>query len=92
MARPTVDYKHELLDAISNASDLPPESFSPLEHYRRSANLIIKETDPSNKRRQQLRLTKKGEALIQQIEEILYGDQAPELSGQETSQGDDQEL
>jgi hypothetical protein len=38
MARPTVDYKHELLDAISNASDLPPESFSPLEHYRRSAN------------------------------------------------------
>jgi DNA-binding MarR family transcriptional regulator len=55
-------------------------------------DLIIKEQDPSNKRRQQLRLTPKGKALIQQIEEILYGDQAPELSGQETSQGNDQEL
>jgi len=38
MARPTVDYKQELLDAISNSSNLPPESLSPLEHYRRSAN------------------------------------------------------
>lgn len=38
MARPTVDYKQELRDTSSNASDLPAESFSPLEHYRRSAN------------------------------------------------------
>lgn len=55
-------------------------------------DLIIKETDPSNRRRQQLRLTKKGEALIQQIEEILYGNEASELSGENTDQGSDQEL
>lgn len=38
-------------------------------------DLIIKEIDPANKRRQQLRLTAKGRALVHQIEEILYGDQ-----------------
>jgi len=38
MAMPTVDYKQEILNAISNSTDLPSESSSPLEHYRRSAN------------------------------------------------------
>lgn len=38
-------------------------------------DLIIKEKDPANRRRQQLRLSLKGRALIHQIEEILYGDQ-----------------
>ena len=37
-------------------------------------DLIIKEQDPTNKRRQQLRLNAKGKALIKQIEDILYGD------------------
>jgi DNA-binding MarR family transcriptional regulator len=35
--------------------------------------LIVKEADPSNRRRQILRLTPKGERLIHQIEDILYG-------------------
>lgn len=35
---PPVDYKQEILNAISNSTDLPTESSSPLEHYRRSAN------------------------------------------------------
>lgn len=35
--------------------------------------LIIKEDDPSNGRRQQLRLSPKGRQLIQQIKEDLYG-------------------
>lgn len=38
MARPSVDYKQEILDTVSNSGDLPPESSSPWEHYRRSAN------------------------------------------------------
>lgn len=38
MAMPPVDYKQEILNAISNSTDLPSESSSPLEHYRRSAN------------------------------------------------------
>lgn len=37
--------------------------------------LIIKEDDPSNGRRQQLRLSPKGRRLIQQIKEDLYGPQ-----------------
>lgn len=35
--------------------------------------LIIKEDDPSNGRRQQLKLSPKGRQLIQQIKEDLYG-------------------
>jgi hypothetical protein len=38
MAMQPVDYKREILNAISNSTDLPTESSSPLEHYRRSAN------------------------------------------------------
>lgn len=37
-------------------------------------DLIIKEPDPSNKRRSQLKLSPKGKQLIHQIEELLYGD------------------
>ena len=37
MAIPSIDYLQELLDTISNASALPPESFSPWEHYKRSS-------------------------------------------------------
>jgi DNA-binding MarR family transcriptional regulator len=37
-------------------------------------DLIIKEPDPTNRRRQQLKLSPKGEQLIHQIEELLYGD------------------
>lgn len=34
--------------------------------------LIIKEVDPLNRRRQQLRLSPKGEQLIHQIEDLLF--------------------
>lgn len=37
-------------------------------------NLVIKEADPTDKRRQQLKLSPKGELLIKQIKEILYGE------------------
>ncbi len=37
-------------------------------------DLIVKEPDPTNRRRFQLTLTPKGEQLIRQIEELLYGD------------------
>lgn len=55
-------------------------------------NLIIKEDDPSNKRRQQLRLNKRGQRLIDQIKEDLYGIEAPELSRPETPEVQDHEL
>jgi DNA-binding MarR family transcriptional regulator len=35
--------------------------------------LITKTTDPSNRRRQTLRLTPKGEVLMTQLKEMLYG-------------------
>jgi hypothetical protein len=38
MALPPINYKQEILDIVSNSGDLPPESSSPWEHYRRSAN------------------------------------------------------
>ena len=46
-------------------------------HRLRKAGLglIIKEDDPGNGRRQQLRLSPKGRRLIQQIKEDLYGPQ-----------------
>lgn len=37
-------------------------------------DLIIKEVDPNNKRRQTLRLSPKGEQLVKFIEDLLYGD------------------
>jgi DNA-binding MarR family transcriptional regulator len=37
-------------------------------------NLIIKEADPSNRRRTTLRLSSKGKALINRIKDALYGD------------------
>jgi DNA-binding MarR family transcriptional regulator len=55
-------------------------------------NLIIKEQDPTNRRRLQLRLTKRGQRLIDQIKEDLYGIETPELSRPETSEGQDHEL
>jgi DNA-binding MarR family transcriptional regulator len=36
-------------------------------------DLIIKEVDPSNRRRLQLRLSPKGESLVKQIEVLLNG-------------------
>lgn len=36
--------------------------------------LIKKEQDPGNRRRQQLTLTSRGEQLLKQIEDLLYGD------------------
>ena len=36
-------------------------------------DLIIKETDPSNRRRVTLRLSPKGKMLIKQLKEVLYG-------------------
>jgi len=36
-------------------------------------DLIIKEVDPTNKRRVQLRLSPKGKRLIQSIKDDLYG-------------------
>lgn len=38
-------------------------------------DLVIKEADPTNRRRQQLKLSPKGEELVNLIEELLYGDQ-----------------
>ena len=38
-------------------------------------DLIVKEVDPTNRRRQILRLTPKGKQLIHSICETLYGDQ-----------------
>ena len=35
--------------------------------------LIKKEQDPANRRRQQLSLTSRGEQLLKQIEDLLYG-------------------
>jgi DNA-binding MarR family transcriptional regulator len=55
-------------------------------------DLIIKEADPSNKRRQQLRLNKRGQRLIEQIKEDLYGNKTPDVSGQATTEVNDQEL
>lgn len=37
-------------------------------------DLIIKEADPADRRRQLLRLSPKGEQLVQLIEDLLYGD------------------
>jgi DNA-binding MarR family transcriptional regulator len=37
-------------------------------------DLITKEVDPTNRRRQILRLSPKGKQLVQNIEDILYGD------------------
>jgi len=39
---------------------------------KKGLGLIIKEVDPTNKRRQQLRLSAKGKRLIQQIKDDLY--------------------
>lgn len=38
-------------------------------------NLITKEADPTDRRRQILKLTPKGHELVNQLQEILYGDQ-----------------
>lgn len=38
MAMPPIDFKQEVLATVSNVGDLPQESSSPWEHYRRSAN------------------------------------------------------
>ena len=46
--------------------------------------LIIKEDDPSNGRRQQLRLSPKGRRLIQQIKEDLYGPKDSGVTKEET--------
>ena len=54
-------------------------------------NLIIKEPDPDNRRRQQLRLSPKGEQLVKLIEDLLY-DETADVSRQETSESNDQKL
>ena len=38
MAMPPIDFNQAILDTASNSGDLPLESSSPWEHYRRSAN------------------------------------------------------
>lgn len=38
-------------------------------------DLITKEADPINRRRQLLKLTPNGKELVNQLQEILYGDQ-----------------
>ncbi len=54
--------------------------------------LIIKEKDPTNRRKTQLRLTPKGKRLVAQIKEDLYGIETPGVSGQEANESNDQEL
>jgi len=55
-------------------------------------DLIIKEEDPANRRRLQLRLNKRGQRLIEQIKQDLYGNETTELPGQETTESQDHEL
>lgn len=55
-------------------------------------DLIVKEPDPTNRRRTTLRLTPKGKQLIHHIKELLYGNQTPTIPRQETTEGNDQEL
>lgn len=48
------------------------------EHHRLNKpgmGLIKKQQDPNNRRRQMLSLTSRGEQLLKQIEELLYGHQ-----------------
>ena len=54
-------------------------------------DLIIKEADPFNRRRQTLKLSQKGEQLAKLIEDLLY-DETADVSRQETTKGSDQKL
>lgn len=54
-------------------------------------NLIIKEADPFNRRRQTLRLSPKGEQLVKLIEDLLY-DETASTSEQENSKGLNQNI
>lgn len=49
-------------------------------------DLIIKEADPNNRRRQTLKLSQKGEQFVKLIEDLLYGETSS-VSGQENSEG-----
>ena len=67
--------------AIEEDLRMPPSSMSRnidrlTEHHRLNKagmGLVVKEDDPSNRRRLQLKLSLKGQELIKQIEAILYG-------------------
>ena len=67
--------------AIEEDLNMPNSSMSRnidrlTEHLRLNKagmGLVVKEDDPSNRRRLQLKLSLKGQELIKQIEAILYG-------------------
>lgn len=67
--------------AIEEDLNMPNSSMSRnidrlTEHHRLNKagmGLVVKEEDPSNRRRLQLKLSPKGQELIKQIEAILYG-------------------
>lgn len=70
------------LQAINDATGLSTNSVSRntdwLSDWHRlgkpGMGLIKKEVDPTNKRRKIVRLTPRGEGMVRQIKEILYGD------------------
>lgn len=55
-------------------------------------NLIITERDPLDRKRYQLRLNSKGQRLIQQIQDILYGPEDPGIAEEQTTEGQDQDV
>lgn len=67
--------------AIEEDLNMPNSSMSRnidrlTEHHRLNKagmGLVVKEEDPSNRKRLQLKLSPKGQELIKQIEAILYG-------------------
>lgn len=64
----------EDLDFTTASCSRNTDWLSELHRLRKPGlDLIIKEVDPTNKRRLQLKLTGKGKRLVKQIEKILYG-------------------
>lgn len=55
-------------------------------------DLIIVERDPLDRKRYQLRLNSKGQRLIQQIQDILYGPQDSGIAEEQATEGQDQDV
>lgn len=55
-------------------------------------DLIVMERDPSDRKRYQLRLNPKGQRLIQQIEDILYGPKDSGVAEKQAPEGQDQDV
>lgn len=55
-------------------------------------DLIVTERDPLDRKRYQLRLNPKGQRLIQQITEILYGPENAGVTEEQTREREDQDI